>query len=79
MHCIDPDRLPEVSRKLERFLLDADGEADVMMLTGGTEIHFPLHMAEDVCRAVSGKKAQVRCPRRKEKAHGHGKEAACRS
>jgi hypothetical protein len=82
MHRIDPDRLPEVSRKLERFLLDADGEADVMMLTGGTEIHFPLHMAEDVCRAVSGKKAQARCRGigpRKEKAHGHGREAACRS
>jgi hypothetical protein len=30
-----------------------------MMLTDGTEVHFPPHMARDVCRAVSGKNAPV--------------------
>jgi hypothetical protein len=82
MHCIDPDHRPEVSGNLERFLLNPHGEADGMMLTDATGIHFPLHMAEDVCRAVSGKKAPVRVRGigpRKEKAHGHGREAACRS
>ena len=82
MDWIDPDHLPEVSGNLERFLLNPHGEANGMMLTDATGLHFPLQRAEDVCRAISGKKAQARVRGigpRKEKAHGHGREAACRS
>lgn len=59
MHWIDPDHLPEVSGNFERFLLNPHGEADGMMLTDGTEVHFPPHMAKDVRRAVNGKNAPV--------------------
>ena len=52
MHWIDPDCLPETSGVVDLFLLDAGGEADGLVLTDGTEVHFPPHMGEAVLDAV---------------------------
>jgi hypothetical protein len=52
MHWIDPDCLPETAGVVDRFLQNADGEADGLVLTGGTEVHFPPHMGPHVLSAV---------------------------
>jgi hypothetical protein len=52
MHWLDPDYLPEVSGTFERFLINPHGDADGMILTDGTEIHFPPHMSAEVCAAI---------------------------
>ena len=67
MHWIDPNHLPEVS-----------GDAAGMMLTDGTEIHFPRTSAQDVCQAQEAQARRSEARRAKEKSHGHGKEAAVR-
>ena len=45
MHWINPDCLPEIEGRFERFLLNPHGEADGMILAGGVEVHFPPHLA----------------------------------
>lgn len=45
MHWINPDCLPEIEGRFERFLLNPHGEADGMILAGGAEVHFPPHLA----------------------------------
>ena len=67
MHWIDPNHLPEVS-----------GDAAGMMLTDGTEIHFPGTSAQDVCQAQEAQHEGPKHGGPKEKSHGHGKEAAVR-
>jgi hypothetical protein len=52
MHWIDPDHLPETSGVVDCFLQNTKGEADGLILTDGTEIHFPPHMAGDVISAL---------------------------
>jgi hypothetical protein len=52
MHWLDPDYLPEVSGTVDRFLLNLRGDADGMILTDGTEIHFPPHMSAEICCAI---------------------------
>jgi hypothetical protein len=52
MHWLDPDYLPEVSGTFERFLINPHGDADGMILTDGTEVHFPPHMSAEVCAAI---------------------------
>jgi hypothetical protein len=52
MRWLDPDYLPETSGVFERFLLNPHGDADGMMLTDGTEIHFPPHMSAEVIAAI---------------------------
>jgi hypothetical protein len=52
MHWLDPDYLPEFSGTFERFLINPHGDADGMILTDGTEVHFPPHMAADLCAAI---------------------------
>ncbi len=52
MHWIDPDFLPETSGVVGCFLLNGEGEADGLVLTDGTEVHFPPHMGEDVLAAI---------------------------
>jgi hypothetical protein len=52
MHWLDPDYLPEVSGTFERFLINPQGDADGMILTDGTEVHFPPHMAANLCAAI---------------------------
>ena len=52
MHWIDPDHLPETSGVVDCFLLNVEGEADGLVLTDGTEVHFPPHMGEAVLEAV---------------------------
>jgi hypothetical protein len=54
MHWLDPDYLPEVSGTFERFLINPHGDADGMILTDGTEVHFPPHMAAELCAAIRG-------------------------
>ncbi len=52
MHWLDPDHLPETTGTLGRFLLNPHGETDGMILTDGTEVHFPPHMAAEIRAAV---------------------------
>lgn len=52
MHWISPDYLSEISGAFERFLFNLNGEADGMIMSGGTEIHFPPHMADEVCACI---------------------------
>lgn len=52
MHWIDPDFLPETSGVVDLYLLNAEGEADGLVLTDGTEVHFPPHMGATVLGAV---------------------------
>jgi hypothetical protein len=61
MHWLDPDYLPEHSALFERFLVNPHGAADGMILTDGTEVHFPPHLS-DALRAVIrvGEKPKVR-------------------
>ena len=44
MHWLDPDYLPELNATIDRFLPNPHGGADGMILTDGTEVHFPPHM-----------------------------------
>src|SRR6267154_723428 len=60
MHWLDPDYLPEVSGTFERSLVNLHGDADGMILTDGTEVHFPPHMSAEVCAAISGEKRNVK-------------------
>jgi len=48
MHWIDPDYLPETKGTFERFLVNRHGEADGMILTDGTEVHFPPHLSSQM-------------------------------
>jgi hypothetical protein len=61
MHWLDPDRLPEHAADFERFLINAHGAADGMILSDGTEVHFPPHMSAALCAAIpAGEKQMVR-------------------
>jgi hypothetical protein len=61
MHWLDPDYLPEVCGTFERFLINPHGDADGMILTDGTEVHFPPHMSAEVCAAIRpGEKTKVK-------------------
>jgi hypothetical protein len=61
MHWLDPDYLPETTGTLGRFLLNPHGESDGMILTDGTEVHFPPHMAAEIRAAVrAGEIVKVR-------------------
>lgn len=60
MHWIDPDGLPEVSGTVDRFLLNPHGCPDGLLLTDGTEIHFPPHLgAAVVAVAPPGRRVGV--------------------
>jgi len=48
MHWIDPSHLPETTGTVERFLLNPHGDADGLLLTDGTEVHFPPHLSKQV-------------------------------
>ena len=52
MHWLDPDYLPELSGTFECFLLNPHGDADGMILSDGTEVHFPPHLSDDVRAAI---------------------------
>jgi hypothetical protein len=52
MHWIDPDSLSPVKSKVERFLFNPRGQADGMILTNGTEAHFPPHLSKQVLAAL---------------------------
>jgi hypothetical protein len=61
MHQLNPDYLPEISGTFERYLVNLRGEADGMMLTDGTEVHFPPHMSDEVCTRIRvGEKTEVK-------------------
>lgn len=60
MHWLDPDYLPKLSGTFERFLLNGHGDADGMMLTDGTEVHFPPHLSDDLRAAIPpGAKSKI--------------------
>ena len=61
MHWIDPDHLPEAIGIVDRFLLNLEGEADGLVFSDGTEVHYPPHMGDAVLAAVRpGGKVRVR-------------------
>jgi hypothetical protein len=52
MHWLDPDYLPKLSGTFECFLLNPHGDADGMILSDGTEVHFPPHLSNDMRAAI---------------------------
>ena len=56
MHWIDPDCLPEFTGEVERFILNAHGEVDGMLLSDGKSssllIHTPPHMEADIASTI---------------------------
>jgi hypothetical protein len=52
MHWIDPDSLTPVKSKVARFLFNPHGDADGMLLTNGTEAHFPPHLSKKVLKTI---------------------------
>lgn len=61
MHWIDPENLPESAGVVDCFLQNADGEPDGLLLTDGTEVHFPPHMGEAVVAAITpGSEVRIR-------------------
>ncbi len=48
MHWLDPDHLPHVTAKVERFLLNPHGDVDGMILTNGIEVHSPPHLSDEI-------------------------------
>jgi hypothetical protein len=52
MHWLDPEFLPEVTGVFARFLMNPHGEADGLILTDGTEVHFPPHLSDEIRAAV---------------------------
>jgi hypothetical protein len=61
MHWLDPDYLPEHSGTFERFLLNPHGETDGMILSDGTEVHFPPHLSAEMLTAIRlGTKPKVK-------------------
>jgi hypothetical protein len=52
MHRLDPDYLPEITGTVDRFLLNPHGDSDGMILTDGSEVHFPPHLSNKVRKAI---------------------------
>ena len=52
MHWVAPDHLPETSGLVDCFLVNGEGEADGLVLTDGTEVHFPPHLSQAVLAVV---------------------------
>jgi hypothetical protein len=52
MHWLDPNYLPEIVGVADRFLLDPHGQADGIILTNGTEVHFPPHLSDEIHAAL---------------------------
>lgn len=48
----DPSQLPEIKGVVERYSLAPRGEVDGLILTDGTEIHLPPHLADELTTAV---------------------------
>ena len=63
MHWLDPDHLPEISGTFERFLLNPHGDADGMILSDGTEVHFPPSYAPRSDRARNPRSGFAACGR----------------
>lgn len=60
MHWLDPDFLPEISGTFERFLINPHGDADGMILSDGTEVHFPPHLSAELRAALKGDRPVVK-------------------
>ena len=52
MHWLDPSYLPVTTGTVHQFVLNPHGDADGMIFTCGTEVHFPPHMAAEICAAI---------------------------
>ena len=61
MHWIDPECLVETRGVVSRFLLNAHGELDGLILGNARQVHFPPHMSRQVARYIGiGEKVRVR-------------------
>ncbi len=61
MHWIDPDYLPELKGTVDLFLLNPHGDSDGLILTDGSEVHFPPHLSRKIRKAIRpGDKVKVR-------------------
>lgn len=52
MHWLDPDYLLTFFGTVDRFLINPDGAADGLILTDGSEVHFPPHLSAEVCGTI---------------------------
>jgi hypothetical protein len=52
MYWLDPDHLPEIAGSVERFLINPHGDADGMILSDCTEVHFPPHLSTELVAAI---------------------------
>jgi hypothetical protein len=52
MDNIDVARVTETTGTVDRFLLDPHGAVWVLLLTDGTEVHFPPHLSTEIVTAV---------------------------
>ncbi len=53
MHPLDPQDLPYVNASVERFVLNACGAADGMILSNGLEVQFSPHWSGAVLAAIA--------------------------
>src|SRR6185437_16870445 len=53
MHWLDHTQLPRIEGTVERFLLNAHGELDGLLLADGREVLFPPHLSPAVLAGVA--------------------------
>src|SRR5690349_16526404 len=52
MQALNDDLLPHVTSRVERFLINPDGNADGMILLNGVEVYFAPHLSDEVLMAI---------------------------
>jgi hypothetical protein len=52
MQMYNEEQLPHVTSRVERFLLDSDGNAEGMTLDNGVDVYFRPHLSAAVLNAV---------------------------
>ena len=52
MYWIDPLSLPSIEGTVERFLFNAEGDADGFLLANGQQVHFPAHLSQALLKRV---------------------------
>jgi hypothetical protein len=61
MHWIDPLSLPSIEGTVDRFLFNAEGDADGLLFANGQQVHFAPHLSQAVQKRVQpGEHVRVR-------------------
>jgi hypothetical protein len=53
MHWLDPDHLPTFFGTVDCFLVNPRGAVDGLILSDGTEVHFPPHLSREIREALN--------------------------